>query len=479
MIGLDGPIRVLGEAGVEAVHDAAMRILAEIGCEVHDDTGIALMRAAGQRVDGTRVRVDPDWLLETAALAPPEFTLHGRAPGREVVIGGANPPVLLPSGGSPFCSDGERGRREGTLADHDDLVRLVHASGVLRMNQAGVVETADLPPSSRHLRIEHSCIRWSDLPFAAYGGTGSRVQDGLDLVAIVHGGRERLAERPAVIGIVNPNSPLVWDGAMVGSLVQWAEAGQPVAITPFLLGGASSPVSLAGALAQQTAEALFGIALAQLVRPGVPCTFGSFTTPVDMRSGGPAFGTPEAVLATLAGGELARRYRLPYRGGGGLCSANAFDSQAASESLMSLWATFLSGSHLVLHAAGWLEGGLTTSFEKLAVDVTLLRSFARIAQEIDVSEAELALEAIAEEGPGGMFLAADHTLERFRSLWMSPLFRSQAYPTWQKQGARRQDELATAEWKGMLEGYEDPGIDPDLETELQAFIAQRERELDG
>lgn len=476
---LDGPVRVLGDAGVDVVHAAAMRILADIGCEVHDDAGLELLRRAGQHVDGTRVRVDPDWLLETVAQAPAAFTVYGRSSGREVHIGGESAPVLMPSGGAPFCSDGRRGRREGTIADHDELIRLTHATGVLGATQAGVVEAQDLAAGSRHLRMEYSCLRWSDRPFAAYGGSGERARDGLDLLAIAHGGLDRLRQRPAVIGIVNPNSPLVWDGLMVGALMCWAEAGQPVAVTPFLLGGASSPVTLAGALAQQTAEGLFGVALAQLTRPGAPCVFGSFTTPVDMRSGGPAFGTPEAVLATLAGGELARRYHLPYRGGGGLCSANALDSQAASESAMSLWATFLSGSHLVLHAAGWLEGGLTTSYEKLVVDAAMLRSFERIGRGVGLSDGEVAFDTMAEEGPGGMFLATDHTVERFRSLWMSPLFRTQAYVTWQKQGGLRQDEVATTEWARVLESYEDPGIDADLDEELQAFVARRERELGG
>lgn len=470
------PIRVLGEEGVEAVHAAALAILAETGCEVHDEEGLALLSRAGQPVEGTRVRVDADWLMETVGLAPAEVRLHGRDPGREVAIGGEHPPALTPSGGSPFCSDLERGRREGTIGDHDELVRLAHASAVLGLSQAGVVEAQDLPAESRHLRMEYSCLRFSDRPYVAYGGSAERARDGLELAALAHGGREALEERPAVLGIVNPNSPLVWDGLMVGALREWAAAGQPVAVTPFLLGGASSPVTVAGALAQQTAEALLGVAIAQLVRPGAPCVFGSFTTPVDMRSGSPAFGTPEAVLAMLAGGELARRYRLPYRGGGGLCSANALDGQAATESAMSLWATFLSGSHLVVHAAGWLEGGLTTSYEKLALDATLLRSFARIREGIEVSPGTLALDAIAEEGPGGMFLATEHTLERFRSLWMSPLFRSQAFPSWQKQGARRQDELATSEWKRLLEEYEDPGIDPGLDDELRAFVERRAAE---
>jgi trimethylamine--corrinoid protein Co-methyltransferase len=473
------PSRVLGEHGVAVVHEAAMRILVEVGCEVHDDEALALLRDHGQAVDGSRVRPDPDWVLGLVAQAPSHFELHGRGEARVVAVGGDARAVLTPSGGSPFASDRERGRREGTLADHDELVRLAHASGELTAMQSGVCEAQDLPETSRHLDMDYSCLRWSDWPYVTYGTSAEKARDGIELAAMVAGGSDELAARPRVVGVVNPNSPLVWDGLMVGALREWARAGQPVAVTPFLLGGASAPVSIAGALAQQTAEALFGVALAQLERPGAPCIFGSFSTPVDMRSGGPAFGTPEAVLATIAGGELARRYDVPYRGGGALCSGNTLDGQVASEALMSLWATSLAGSHLVMHAAGWIEGGLTTSYEKLVMDAELLRSFRRMREGVDLAEPEFALEMLLAEGPGGMFLASDHTMERFRDLWMSPLYRAQAYPTWEKKGSPTQAELATAEWRRLLEAYEDPGIDPALDTELRAFVAARGRQFDA
>jgi trimethylamine--corrinoid protein Co-methyltransferase len=250
-------------------------------------------------------------------------------------------------------------------------------------------------------------------------------------------------------------------------------------MTPFLLAGATAPVSAAAGLTLQVAEALSGVAIAQAIRPGVGCFFGSFFSGVDMRSGGPSLGMPESVLGSLAGGQLARRYGLPFRGGGGLTSANALDAQAATESAMSLWGTYLSGCDLVLHAAGWLEGGLTCSFEKFALDLEVLRMFQSLRTGLEVDSEHLALETIREEGPGGIFLAADHTLEHFREwVFMSPLFRSQAYPTWTKQGAAETPEVATKEWKKLLESWEDPGLDDGIEAELQEFMAERKRELD-
>jgi trimethylamine--corrinoid protein Co-methyltransferase len=262
--------------------------------------------------------------------------------------------------------------------------------------------------------------------------------------------------------------------------MEWASAGQPVVVTPFLLAGATAPVSIAAGLAQQVAEALSGIALVQAVRPAAPCLFGSFFTAVDMRTGGPAFGTPESILGTLAGGVLARRYELPYRGGGGLCSSNALDVQAAAETVNTLWATMLGGCDLVMHAAGWLEGGLTASYEKFVLDLELLRVFDVLAGGIGLTEEEFAMDAVRTEGPGGMFLASDHTLAHFKDwVFMSPLFRSQAYVTWEKRGGVTADRAATEEWKKLLESYEDPGIDAGVDEELREFVARRSAELEA
>jgi trimethylamine--corrinoid protein Co-methyltransferase len=267
---------------------------------------------------------------------------------------------------------------------------------------------------------------------------------------------------------------------MADALAEWAKAGQPIAITPFLLAGATAPITVASGLALQVAEALSGVAMVQALRPGTGCLFGSFFTAVDMRTGGPAFGTPESVLGTLAGGQLARRYKLPLRGGGGLCSSNTLDAAAAAETTMTLWATMLAGCDLVMHAAGWLEGGLTASYEKFVLDLELLKMFRLIGEGIDIDVEHFALDAVRAEGPGGMFLASDHTLAHFRDwLFMSPLFKSQAYVTWQKQGAPTTDQLATAEWKKLLESYEDPGIDSAIDEELREFIARRGAEIEA
>ena len=475
----EGALGVLSEEQLDAVHAQAMTILEEIGTEVRDDPALDALRAQGQAVDGQRVRWDREFVLEMAGRAPSTFTLTPRNPERAVEIGGGSL-VLAPSGGSPFCSDLERGRREGSYDDHVELVKLAHAADLLTCLQSGTVEASNLDERSRHLDMDHSILRWSDKPYVCYGTSGPKARDAVDLAAIACGGREAIEQRPAIMGVVNPNSPLVWDGLMVDALREWATANQPVIVTPFLLAGATAPVSLAGGLALQVAEALSGVALAQTLRPGVACLFGSFYTAVDMRTGGPSFGTPESVLGTLAGGQLARRYGLPYRGGGGLCSANTLDAQAASETVMTLWATVLAKSDFVLHAAGWLEGGLTTSYEKLALDLELLRMFATISGRIGVGDEEFALEAMREEGPGGMFLASTHTLAHFREwVFMSPLFRSQAYVNWVKQGSPTADQVATAEWKRLLESYRDPGIDPAVDAEMGEYMARRKAEIES
>jgi len=473
------PLDVLAPDAVEAVHDQAMRILEEIGVEVGAEAAIELLRDAGQTVEGTRVRMERGFVMEQVAKAPASFTLRPRNPDRSVHLGGGSM-VMTPVGGSPFCSDLERGRRDGTLDAYVELTKLAHAADEITCLQSGVTEAAEIPETSRYLDLDYACLRWSDKPYVCYGTSGEKAADAVELAAIACGGREAIAAAPAIVGIVNPNSPLVWDSLMVECLMAWASASQPVAMTPFMLAGATAPVSLAAGLSLQIAESLSGVAMAQLVRPGAPCLYGSFFSGVDMRSGGPALGMPEGVLATLAGGQLARHYRLPYRGGGGLCSGNAVDAQSAYETAMALWATYHSGSDLVLHAAGWLEGGLTASYEKFVLDVEVLKMFDRLREGVLVDAEHLAYDAIRDEGPAGMFLASPHTLEHYREwLHISPLFRSQAHPTWLKQGAQTADQAAVAEWKKLLASYEDPGIDAAIDEELREFIARRKAVLDA
>jgi trimethylamine---corrinoid protein Co-methyltransferase len=473
------PVEPLDADALERIHAQAMRILSDIGTEVHDDDMLRRLESAGQRVDGTRVHWDPDYVMAALAHVPSTITLSGRNPATEVVLGNGSL-VHTPVGGPPFAHDRERGRRDGTIADHIELVKLAQATPLLRMLQGGTTEAQDLDYNSRHLEMDYSILRWSDKPFICYGTSGPKATDTFELAAIARGGRDALVERPMVVGIVNPNSPLVWDGLMVETLVACAERGQPVAITPFLLAGASAPVTLAAGLSLLVAETLAGVAMAQLVRLGTPCILGCFVNGVDMRSGGPSLGMPESVLATLAGGQIARRYGLPLRGGGGLCSGIAMDAQAAAETTMSMWATYLAGADLVVHSAGWLEGGLVASFEKFAFDLEVIRMFERLRTGLVVDEGTLAFDTIAEVGPGGLFLAHEHTLERFRTdAFMSPLFRSQAYPTWVKLGSQEADEIATGEWKKLLGSYVDPGIDETVDAEMREYIDRRTAELEA
>jgi trimethylamine--corrinoid protein Co-methyltransferase len=474
--GPEGGVPVLTEEQLEAVHETAMRICEEIGLDVLHDGARKLLAEAGLEVDEQRVRFDRGFVMERVAEAPSSFGLRARNLARSLEVG-TGTPVWMNVGGPPFASDLEGGRRSGTLGDHDALVKLTHAAPPLNAVQTGAVEATDLDVMTRHLDMEYSTLRWSDQPYTTYGTNGAKARDGIAMASIVHGGRDAIEATPALLGIVNSNSPLVWDVKMLDALLAWAEAGQAVAVTPFLLAGATAPVSVSGGLAQQVAECLTGVAIAQLVRPGTPCLYGSFFTATDMRTGSPAFGTPESIFGVLAGGQLARRYGLPFRGGGGLASANVVDAQAGAESALMLWATVLARTDVVLHAAGWLEGGLTASFEKFALDVELLEQFARQARGIAFGDEELAFEALKEVGPGGLYLASPHTMAHFKEwLYMSPLFTTQDVATWQGMGSLDAQQRASASWRALLDSYEDPGIDEAIDEELRAYVARRKQD---
>ena len=469
----DGAPDVMTPDQEESIHLQAMRILEEIGTDVLHDNARKLLSEAGQTVEEQRVRWDRAFVLEQVAKAPHTFGLSARNPDRSLTVG-AGTPVLMNVGGPPFVSDMDGGRRSGTLVDHDKLLKLSQASDVLNCVQTGAVEATDLQMEIRHMDMEYSTIRWSDKPYTTYGTSGPRARDGVRMAEIVHGGREAIEAEPALMGVVNPNSPLIWDFRMTDALTVWAEANQAIIVTPFLLAGGTSTVSVAGALAQQVAEALSGVALAQLIRPGVPCLYGSFFTALDMRTGSPAFGTPESVFGVLAGAQLARRYGLPFRGGGGLSSSNAVDAQAAAETQMMLWATMLAGADVVLHAAGWLEGGLTASFEKFALDVELLNQFRILRAGIGFTDEEFGFDALADVGPGGLFLASNHTREHFKEwLYMSPLFQTPDFASWETMGGESTETRANAAWKRALDSYEDPGLDPAIDEELKTYMASR------
>ncbi len=449
---------VLSEEQAEAIHDAGLRLLEEVGVRVSFEPALHRLREAGCAVEGDLVRLDRGFVAEQLALAPRSFTVHGRNPERSIVVGGEHL-SLAPTGGAPFVLDPERGKRPPTAEDHATFVRLTHAVPVFHLNESGIVEPADLPVESRHLDMDLDVLRWSDKPYFPVGATYEAARDCVDLAAIAFGGREAIAERPVMLAIVNPISPLTYDDRMAGSLVAYAEGGQPVVLMPFTFAGGTAPLALAGSLAQIVAEVLAGVCLVQLVRPGCPVVMGGAVSELDLHSGQPRYATAFHGLAMLAAGQMARRLGLPFRGGGGFTGSPAPDVRAMQESLMALWPALLSGPHVILHAAGWIEGSLATSAEKLAQDVAALQVFERLlAAEIAVDEEGLALEAFREVGPGGTFLGAAHTLRHFRE-------------------AVAEQAPEPLPWQAWLERYEDPGMDPAVEQELREFVARRTREL--
>jgi trimethylamine--corrinoid protein Co-methyltransferase len=464
---------------VELVHRHAMTILEEIGIDFLHPRALDLLRGAGMRVEDERVRFDPAWVMEQAGKAPPVFQVQARNAARTVTIGGdfmVNAPVY----GPPFVTDLDRGRRGATMEDFTNFDRLSQAVPQIHCAGGTTVEPEDVPLGSRHLDMVYSHVRWTDKPFMGSVISAENARDSIEMAAIALGGQESIERTPALMALVNVNSPLRYDDRMLGALLEYAAAGQPVVVTPFLMAGAMSPMGLAGTIAQQCAEALAGVALIQLVRPGAPCIYGSFLTNTDMQSGSPAFGTPESAMGILASAQMARHYRLPFRGGGALTSSKAPDAQAAYESMMCLWPTVLAGVHFVLHAAGWLESALLASYEKFVIDVEALRMMEWILERgMPTDDEGFAMDALREVGPGGHFLGAEHTLRHYRTGFYRPLISStESFDRWNRLGARTADKVANERWRKLLADYEDPGIDPGVDEELRAFAARRREEIE-
>jgi trimethylamine--corrinoid protein Co-methyltransferase len=472
------PIAILAPDPIEAIHDAALSVLEEVGMRVLEPKARALFAAAGAELDegDMRVRLDRAMVEELVAEAPAEFALAARNPERSLSVGGDH--VIFSSVGGPaFVSDLDRGRRAGTHAELCDYLRLVQSLNVLHQEGGGPFEALDLPENTRHLDLYYASITLLDKSWQPSGLGRERALDALEMMALTLGTtREALVDTPAFACIINTNSPLLLDVPMAEGLVTMAEHGQAVVVTPFTLAGAMSPITLAGALAQQHAEVLAGIALCQIVRPGAPVVYGGFTSNADMKSGSPAFGTPEYTQAAQASGQLARRVGVPFRSSN-VTAAKDVDAQAAYESAMALWGALLGGAHLVNHAAGWLEGGLTASFEKLIVDAELLQMMAAYFEPLEVSQAALALDSIREVGPGGHFFGTAHTLERYESAFYVPLVSDWSnYERWRDSGGANAGQRANAIWKQLLGEYEKPPLDPAVDEALRDYVARRKRE---
>ena len=472
------PIAVLSDDQIESIHEASLEVLENLGMKVLSDQALDLLKAAGADVDRAtgQVRFDRGLITKWVAKAPSEFSLHARNPANDVPIGGSRI-AITPISSTPNCSDLDRGRRPGTYDDFCNFLRLAQDLNIIHFLGGYPVEPQDLPVPTRHLDAYYAFATLTDMAWRTYALSVQRCIDGIDMACIALGKtREELAFEPAIMTMINTNSPLLLDGAMADGMIEMARAGQAVAITPFTLSGAMAPATIAGALTQQNAEALAATAVVQIAAPGAPTVYGGFTSNVDMKTGAPAFGTPECTQAALAGGQLARFYGLPYRSSN-VNTSNAVDAQAAYESEMSIWATMMGHANVIHQGAGWLEGGLTASFEKMIIDAEMLQMMAETLLPIEVNTDTLGLDAMAEAGPGGHFFGTAHTLERYETAFYEPMVSDwRNFESWEEAGSADATQRANGIWKQMLKDYKQPPLDPAIDEELKAFIARRKEE---
>ena len=472
------PVEPLDQEQLALIHDASMELLEDQGIEVMGDQALEVFRKGGAEVDDNGiVRMDRALVMELIAHAPETFTARARNPENDLVVGGDVINFGLVSG-TPNVHDAVNGRRMGNIEDYKKLVSFGQYFNVLTFFGNQATAPTDMPVNSRHLDTTFINLTLSDKPFFAQGIGAGRVLDAAKLYAIALGlSLEDLKTNPCAMTNININSPRKLDDSMAYGAMQLAILGQPVTVTPFTLMGAMTPATLGGAFVQQNAEALLGISLLQLVRPGTPVIYGGFTSNVDMRSGSPAFGTPENSLANMAGGQLARYYKLPHRTSA--CNAsNAVDVQATYETQMSLWGSVLGHGNLIYHAAGWLEGGLVASFEKIITDCEMLQHMSQVLQPIKIDLDEIGLDAMKEVGPGGHFFGCDHTKARYKTAFYQPFLSDwQNHENWVERGALDTTQRATKLWQKILEEFEPPPIDAAISEEMEAFVAKRKEEL--
>jgi trimethylamine--corrinoid protein Co-methyltransferase len=471
------PMKVFSDDQVAAIHEAALEILETQGMKVLSADARRLYEKAGAAVDESTsiVRLDRALVAASLATAPHDITLHSVDPERHVPLSDRRV-AFAPTSGPPNIMDTARGRRAGTFEDFSKLMKLCQSFEVIHV-LGGATEPQDIPVRVRHLEVTRAQLLLTDkIPFVFSRGHG-QVADNFELIRLAHGiSAEEFRSRPYTYTVINTNSPLQLDIPMADGIIDFAAAGQVLIITPFTLAGAMAPVTVAGALTLAHAEALAGLTLAQIVRPGAPIVYGSFTSNVDMKSGSPAFGTPEYVKAAFGAGQMARHLGLPWRSSNATAS-NIPDAQSAYESQMSLWGALFGGCNFVLHAAGWLESGLTTSYEKFILDIEMLQMFAEVFQPVGAEPSDLALEAVAEVGAGGHFFGCGHTMERYRSAFYAPLVSDwRNYGSWAEDGAKTATERASAIWQSTLERYVPPPRDPAIVEALNDFVDRRTAE---
>ena len=468
---------ILSPEAIATIEANAERLLEEVGIEFRDyPSALARFLDAGCDVQGVRVRFPRGLARKLASTAPREYVQVARNPARSVRIGGDGL-VFAPVYGSPFVHDLDGGRRYGTIEDFRNFVKLSYASPHMHHSGGTVCEPVDLPVNKRHLEMVYAHMRWSDKPFMGSVTHPDRARDTIEMCRILFG-HDFLEANTVCTSLINANSPLVWDSAMLGAAEAYAAANQATIITPFILSGAMSPVTVAGTLTQALAEILAGVAFTQLVRPGAPVIFGTFVSTLSMQSGAPTFGTPEAALAIYGAGQLARSLGLPFRTGGSLCASKVPDAQAAYESAQTLLPTLFAGTNFVLHAAGWMEGGLASSYEKFVMDLDQLGMMHVLAGGIDMSENAQAFEAFREVPPGGHFLGCAHTQANFESaFYRSSVADNNSVEQWEAEGALDAPRRANALYKRMLAEYEAPPIDPGVDEALRDFIERRKASM--
>ena len=468
---------VLNDEALAIVEANADTILEEIGIEFRDDAeALDMWRAAGASVDGERVRFPKGLCRELLKTAPKTFIQHARNPARSVQIGG-NATVFAPVYGPPFVRDLDGVRRYATIEDFRNFVKLAYMAPSMHHSGGTVCEPVDVAVNKRHLDMVLSHMLYSDKPFMGSVTAPERAEDTLAMCRILFG-EEFVANNCVVINLINANSPMTFDGTMLGAAKVYARANQACIVTPFILSGAMSPVTAIGTMTQILAEVLAGAAFTQLCRPGAPVVFGTFASSISMQSGAPTFGTPEPSIVSYGCAQLARRVGLPYRTGGGLCASKVPDAQAAYESANTLNMTLLAGTNFVLHSAGWMEGGLVSSYEKFMMDCDQLGMLQAMAAGVDISENGQAMSAIRQVGPGSHYLGCDHTQDNFQTaFYRSPLADNNSYEQWLAEGETRVENRANKLVREWLAAYEAPAIDPDIQAKLEAFVAAKKNSM--
>jgi trimethylamine--corrinoid protein Co-methyltransferase len=468
---------ILNDEALEIIEANAETVLAEIGVNfVNNPAALARWRDAGADIEGERVRIPRGLARQLCATAPSSYTQHARNPDRNVVIGGRNL-VLAPVYGPPFVRDISGGRRYATMADFRNFVKLGYMSKWLHHSGGTVCEPTDIAVNKRHLDMLHAHMTLSDKPFMGSVTEPSRAQDSVDICEILFG-KQFVQDNTVMTSLININSPMTFDDVMMGALEVYAANNQACIVSPFIVGGAMAPVSVAGTLTQVMAEVMAGIAYSQLVRAGAPVILGAFVTSIDMNSGAPTFGTPEASQITYGVGQLARRMGLPYRSAGAFTGSKLADAQAAYETSNSLNMGLLSGVNFMLHACGWLEGGLVSSYEKFVMDADQLGVLHKLAEGIAVDEDSQAMGAIAEVGPGGHYLGCAHTQANFKTaFWRSDLLDYKPFETWDEEGARDTQALAAERVTKLLDGYQQPEMDPGTAEALADYVARKKASM--